>query len=92
MVGSRGAVVVIGVGADNGTMGDVGFVAVADEAGFPPCRRAGRDREKCGGAHHSVHPIPILLSQPLCTGCLFYLASKSWPRIVSIYWIGQKFI
>ena len=49
MVGGRGAVVVIGVSADNGTKGDVGFVAVADEAGWPPCGRAGRDREKCGG-------------------------------------------
>ena len=49
VVGGRGAVVVIGVSADNGTKGDVGFVAVADEAGFPPCGRAGRDREECGG-------------------------------------------
>ena len=49
VVGGRGAVVVIGDGADNGTKDDVGFVAVADEAGFPPCRYAGRDREKCGG-------------------------------------------
>ena len=42
-------VVIIGVSADDRTKGDVGFVAAEDEAGFPPCGRAGRDQEKCGG-------------------------------------------